>query len=140
MKNLYCLIVFVFCLASVIKAASVTLAWDANCDPRVVGYRVYSGTNGVVSTYVIPAYIDDCGISRPQITNTTHLPYTDFQIVVGRTNNTLSITNLTPTITYSFAVTAYDDQGLESDYSSEVTYTVPNPAARPQPPAVLKFP
>ena len=35
--------------------------------------------------------------------------------------------NLASGATYFFAVTAYDTNGLESDYSSEVSYTVPLP-------------
>jgi hypothetical protein len=140
MKNLYCLIVFVFCLVSVPKIMAATLAWDANCDSRVAGYKVYYGTNGVTSTNVVPAYIDDCGVSQPQQTQIHHLPYTFSETTVGRTNTSLTITNLLPTFTYSFVVTAYDDQGLESDYSNEVTYTVPTTTTPPQPPAALKFP
>lgn len=141
MNKLYSIILGVFCLVALAAtAASVTLAWDPNCDPSVTGYRVYYGTNSVLVTNVMPAYVDDCGNSRPQSTNTYHTPYTlSVPSSGGRTNCSVAITNLIPTVTYSFVVVATNGAGLESDYSNEVRYTVPL-ATPPQPPSVLKFP
>jgi len=140
MNKLYSIILGLFCLVTLAAtAASVTLSWDSNCDPSVTGYIVYYGTNTVLSTNVVAAYVDDCGISRPQATNTYHTPYTiSIPSVGGRTNCTLTVSNLVVGATYSFAVTARDNNGMESDYSNEVRYTVPNPA--PIAPANLKFP
>lgn len=78
---------------------SVTLAWDPSPDPTVVGYRVYVG----VASY-------------------TYTNVTD----VGN-NTTATIPDLTVGVTYFFAVTAYDSSGLESDFSGEISYTVPAP-------------
>ncbi len=79
--------------------SSVTLAWDASPDSSIAGYRLYEGVASRTYTNVI-----DLG-------NTTMA----------------TVSNLTAGVTYFFAVTAYDTNGLESDYSGEVSYTVPLP-------------
>jgi hypothetical protein len=75
----------------------VTLEWDPNPEPEVAGYYVYVGTQSGVYTRVI-----DSG-----------------SLVVVR------VAPLDPGITYYFAVTARTDDGLESPFSDEVSYTVP---------------
>jgi len=84
------------------SAASVTLAWDASPSPEVTGYKIYFG---------------------PSSRNYTNV------INVG---NVLvaTVTNLSTGGTYFFAATAYDGGGLESDFSNEVSYTVPVPGPR----------
>jgi len=76
-------------------AADVTLAWDANTESNLAGYKVYYGTASRV--YGTP-------------------------ITIG-TQTTYTVTGLTPG-TYYFAVTAYNTSGLESGYSNEVFQTV----------------
>ena len=76
---------------------SVTLAWDANTSNTVAGYRLYDGIASRTYTNVIAAG------------NAT----------------TATASNLVSGATYFFAVTAVGTNGLESDYSSEVSYTVP---------------
>lgn len=83
---------------------SVTLAWDVSPDPSVASYNVYYGVQ-----------------SRT---------YTNTVSVVGRTNVTCTIPNLARGVTYFFAATCVSTNGLESDYSAEVSYrtlTVPQP-------------
>jgi hypothetical protein len=87
---------------------SLTLAWDPSGDPSVVGYRLYQGTASQAYTSVT-----DSG-------NQT-------SVAIGR---------LVPGVTYYFAVTAYDNSGLESTFSGEISYTVPTSA--PLPPIVLQ--
>lgn len=77
-------------------ANGIAVTWDPESDPDVIGYNVYYGT-----------------ASRA---------YTN---VASSTVSTASIKNLTGGTTYYLAVTAYDAAGLESDYSAEITYTVP---------------
>jgi uncharacterized repeat protein (TIGR02543 family) len=79
------------------QAAQVTLAWDPNTDPAVMGYKLYWGTQS--QTYALLA---DVG-------NTT----------------TQTVADLQPGTTYSFAATAYDAAKAESAYSNEVSYTAP---------------
>lgn len=80
-----------------VSAANVTLAWDASTDPTVVGYNVYSGT------------------ASRSYTNTAQ----------AQNSTSLTVSNLTPGVTYYFAATTYNIAGLESDYSTEASYTVP---------------
>jgi len=75
----------------------ITLVWDPNTEPDLEGYKCYYGL-----------------VSRDY----------EHTVVVG--NETIcTVTDLKPGETYCFAVTAYNTAGLESDYSEEVTYTVP---------------
>lgn len=76
---------------------SVTLAWDASGGPSVTGYRVYYGqTSGSYSTSV-----------------------------VGGNVPTIRVDGLAEGVTYYFAVTAFTATGLESDFSNELSVTVP---------------
>jgi len=87
-------------------AAQVTVAWDANSDPAVTGYRVHYGT--ALGSY------------------TSHID-------VGNATSCV-ISGLLEGLTYYFAATAYDGSGHESDYSPAVNYTVPQaPAPSPVP-------
>ncbi len=79
-------------------AGQVTLAWDANTEPDVSGYKLYSGT--ATRVYGTP-------------------------ITVGNVL-TYTVTGLADGQTFYFAVTAYDTFGNESGYSNEVVYTVPS--------------
>lgn len=88
-------------------AAALTLAWDPSTEPSVSGYRLYQGGQSQVYTNIID---------------------------IGQ-QTTLTISNLAPSATYYFAVTAYDDSGLESAFSGEINYTVP--ASLTQPPSLL---
>ena len=85
-------------------STNVTLAWNPSADTKLAGYRVY---NGVASH-----------------------TYTNITQVGNVTNATVS--GLAAGVTYFFAVTAFDSLGLESAFSSEISYTVPNSA----PPAI----
>ncbi len=89
-------LIFLFSLTS-LGANSVNLAWDASPDAGVAGYNVYYGT-------------------------ATH-SYQG-QIPVGN-NLTGTVPGLADGTTYYFAVTAVDAFGLESDYSTEISYVTP---------------
>ena len=78
-------------------AGSVTLAWDPSTDPTVTGYNVYYG--GASGTY----------------TN---------EICAGNATN-VTISGLVQGATYYFAATTYAASGMESPFSSEVSYLVP---------------
>ncbi|GAU08921.1 fibronectin type III domain-containing protein [Desulfoplanes formicivorans] len=90
------------------RATAVTISWNANSDKNLNGYRVHYGTKS--RDY---QYIEDVG-------NITRYVTDDLQ--EGET--------------YFFAATAYDLYGNESDYSQEVSYTVPTtdtPTPDPEP-------
>jgi len=93
------------------QAGQVTLAWDPNSEPDLAGYEIYYGT-----------------ASRNY----------SFHVDVGNVT-TYTLTGLQPGVTYYFAATAYSTQGLESDYSNEVVYTVP-PCSYTLSPTSASFP
>lgn len=74
---------------------SPVLLWDANPDPFVAGYRVYTGTQS--RTY---SSVEDVGL---------------------QTSNTLA--HLSAGQTYYLAVTTYTQDGLESPFSEEIVFT-----------------
>ena len=86
------------------SSPSVTLAWDASPDHSwVTGYTVYQG-----------------GESRNYTTN--------YDAGMGLQ---YTVTNLTRDETYFWAVTAMGTNGLESDFSNEVEFTIPEPTPKP---------
>jgi len=82
---------------SAFATGSVTLAWNASTDPIVAGYNVYYG--GASGAY----------------TN---------EICAGNATNA-TISGLVQGTTYYFAATTYASSGMESPFSSEVSYLVP---------------
>lgn len=86
-------------------AASVSLAWDPNPETDIAGYRVYVGN-----------------APRAYVTNYT----------LGKVT-TLMVTNLAYDIDYTFAVTAFNTAGLESEFSNEVQTRLTAPVASAAP-------
>jgi len=74
-------------------AAHLDLAWDANTEPDLAGYRVYYGTAS-------REYVDSADVGN----TTTYL-----------------LDGLLEGVTYYIAVTAYVVYGNESDFSNEVS-------------------
>ena len=75
-------------------SAQATLAWDANTEPNLAGYKVYYGTASHNYGWVLN---------------------------VGKVT-TCTVTGLTDGLTYYFAATAYNTSNLESAPSGEVSY------------------
>jgi hypothetical protein len=111
-KFLGAVLVLVVLGTSVQAVQSVTLAWDPCSDPAVVGYAMYYGVASRTYTNMV-----DAG---------------------NATNATIS--GLVGGTTYFFAVTAHHALGLESDYSNEVSYSVPTGATNPPPTIALASP
>lgn len=89
---------FCFLLAAIASSparggVSVTLYWDRNAESDVAGYRVHYGTLAA--------------------------PYTQLADVQ---TNSANISNLVAGTTYLFAVSAYNTAGVESAYSSPISY------------------
>lgn len=85
-------------LPGIVRAdQSITLAWNQSPGTNVIGYNAYYGVASRTYTSVIDA---------------------------GNATN-VTVSGLIVGTTYYFAVTAYDALGIESLYSSEVSYTVP---------------
>jgi hypothetical protein len=91
-----------------LSAFGATLEWDPNTEPYCIGYRAYVGTSS--QSY-------------------------DRVIDVG-TNTFWPIEGVAPGTNYFMAVTAYNPDGLESDFSEEVTYQPGWP--RPSPPSGVR--
>ncbi len=89
-------VLFVLAGSGTLLAADVTLQWDANTETDLAGYKLYYGT--APGVYGSP-------------------------IVVGKVT-TYTLTGVAPG-TYYFAVTAYNNTGVESGFSNEVTTTIP---------------
>lgn len=75
--------------------ANLTLAWEANTEPDLAGYRLYYGTGS--GSY-------------------------ENSVDVGK-QNSFTLSGLNPDRTYYFAATAYNTAGAESGYSNEVVYS-----------------
>lgn len=88
-------ILFLLCAAAF--AGDVPLHWDFSPDPDVASYNVY------------------CGVQSRQYTNS---------FSVGLTNSA-TVSNLCSGVIYFFAVTAVDTNGIESDFSNELTISKP---------------
>jgi sulfur relay (sulfurtransferase) complex TusBCD TusD component (DsrE family) len=84
--------------ASAQTQSSVTLEWNALTNSNVAGYRLYQGAGSRLYS----------------------------SSVTAGTATQRTVNNLTAGATYYFALTAYNAAGVESDYSVELAYTVPN--------------
>ena len=98
-------------------ASSLILNWNASSSPSVTGYNVYYGTNS--GNYVHKLDAGDA---------------TSFMV-----------SNLCCGVTYFFAATAYDANGDESAFSTEVSFVVPGllciaPGSDAGSPTSLRFP
>jgi len=83
-------------LALIAVASAASITWDPNTEPDLAGYRIYWGpaSRGYTNLLTVPA--------APGV----------------------RITNWVPVVTVGFvAVTAFSTNGLESDYSNEITVT-----------------
>lgn len=83
--------------ASTFAAQTVTLAWNPSSDPNVVGYKVYYGTiHGIYD-----------------------------KVALASNATTLTISGLQEGVCYYFSATACSSSGSESEFSNEVSHTVP---------------
>lgn len=96
-------------LPGLVCASQVTLAWDANHESDLSGYIVHYGT-----------------VSRDY----------EFSVDVGN-NVSVVISGLKMGKTYYFAVTAYDVDMNESDFSMEIPYKVHGLKSSPWIPLLL---
>ena len=97
--------------ASTASAADLTLAWDANLETDLAGYRVYYKTGGSGAPYD--------GIDLDQGDSGIDLP---LENLTNPAAPQITLTGLAEDTAYFLAVTAYNQQGSESGFSNEVTY------------------
>lgn len=93
-----------------IQASEIVLGWDPPDDSSVTGYNVYYGETGTSFK------------NSPRMTNSSY------------DQTTAVISDLTEGVSYQFTVTSVNAAGAESDFSQEISYTVP-PADPDQCPA-----
>jgi hypothetical protein len=109
----YCIFLFtgviIFFICGVSSAAEVTLAWDANSETDLMGYKIYYDTNPGNPYYGTDA---DQGIS-PIIVLIDDLEEQD--------NPKFTLTGLSNNEDYYFALTAFDNENLESGFSNEAS-------------------
>lgn len=79
---------------------TATLSWAASSTPSVVGYRIYYGTSS-------GKYLQARGAG-----------------INAGNGNSFTVADLSPGNTYFFSVTAVDDKGNESAYSTEASKTL----------------
>ncbi len=95
-------IALLFCFVTPCHAMDITLAWDANTEPNLAGYKVYYDTDGSGAPYSGAGAAE--GDSPIDVGNVTEFTLSD--LVDGEV--------------HFFAVTAYNNEDLESGYSNEV--------------------
>ena len=98
-------------IANCLIAGTLTLAWDANTEPDLAGYKIHIGK--VSGNYDTIIYVKD----QPPVN--CPAPYDPFNTNCCE----ITLTDLTPGKTYYFAATAYDQDNNESAYSEELTHT-----------------
>jgi hypothetical protein len=102
---LFCLVLPAFLLLpvfpSICQAKTVTLGWDANAEPDVEGYVVYRNV----------------GSPGPPFKYDDELPEDELQ---NPLYPRVAITGLNEHTRYYIAITAYDTQGNESNYSDQL--------------------
>ena len=109
----YCLFLFagviIFFAYGISSAAEVTLAWDANTEPDLIGYKIYYDTSPGDPYYGRDA---DQGIS----------PITVFLNDLDDLHNPkFTLTGLSDSGDYYFTLTAFDNENLESGYFNEAS-------------------
>ena len=109
----YCLFLFagviIFFAHGISSAAEVTLAWDDNTEHDLMGYKIYYDTSPGDPYYGKDA---DQGIS----------PITVLRKDLGdKDNPKFTLTGLSDNEYYYFALTAFDNENLESGYSNEAS-------------------
>ena len=94
--------------AQIYGTNTVGLAWDASPSLDITNYCIYYGTS--TGTYPLKKNAGTALMT--------------------------TVTGLTNGVAYHFVATAQDKWGMESDFSNEVTYTVPR--IKPVPPGQLR--
>lgn len=103
MKRLLIVAALLVLLGGSLHAADLALAWDANTEPDIAGYKIYYGK--VSGTY-------DHSVNVGNVVQFT---------VTGLTNGT-----------WYFAVTAENTSNLESGFSNEVSAVIATPPTPPK--------
>ena len=101
--------ILLVCCMTPCYAFDITLEWDANTEPDVLGYRVYYKTGSPGPPY------SGTGASEGE----SPIALDASAVSIGNLCR-FSLTGLSNTETYCCVVTAHDTAGNESDYSNEI--------------------
>lgn len=91
---------------------TITLAWDANTEPDLAGYKIHYG----LSSKNYPNIVDMKDVDR---TTSCPEPYDPFKTECCQ----VTLVGFENGKTYYFAATAYDEDNNESAYSDELVHT-----------------
>lgn len=91
---------------------AITLAWDANTEPDLAGYKIYFG----FESRNYPNVVDMKDVDR---TTSCPEPYDPFKAGCCE----VTLTGFEKGKTYYFAATAYDQESNESAFSEELVHT-----------------
>lgn len=98
------LALLILLIPTLLFAGQVKLHWDANTESNLAGYKIYKSRTG----------------QRPyQYAGTVYAPTT-----------TVTLDNISTSISNVFAVTAFDNLSTESSYSNRVHVSVPTTKQR----------
>lgn len=108
---------------AVLVTANMSVTWntptttvDQSCAQNLAGYRLYVGNQPGVYSVSIPIAVGDASCTATGTSNSCGA-------VLACTYTVQGLTGWTGT-SWHFAVTAYDDDGNESAYSSETSYAI----------------
>jgi len=120
-------VIFLLVIAAATVSAqtdSITLIWEPNTEPNLAGYNLYykKDTSG-------PPY-DGIGLDQGDSPITIYLSdrIDENNHLSDDNNPEFELTGMVDYVTYFMTLTAFNDEGLESGYSNEVSYTHQEPA------------
>jgi len=98
MKKYFAIVALVALIATVAYAAITNMAWDANTEPDLAGYKMYQSTTGATGPWVLIRTIPK--------------------------GTLVAASNDLPDGTYHWTLTAFDTAGNESGYSNIIFRTI----------------
>ncbi len=118
-----------FSPANIAHCAEPSLAWDANTESDLAGYYIYYKTGASGAPYY--------GTGADEGDSPIQVPLSSLN---DPTNPEVTVNGLSDTEIYFFVVTAYDNDGSESSFSNEISYSYVPASNLPPSPATIVYP